>query len=291
MERVSSMVDKCSHHETPFEQTIFTLDDFEKIDTLANVALGSVALGYFRPRAHEHEHVHDDDDDLDHNKLHNVELARAAGEEQSSLHFSPVISGDATRLHQKNGHSTSHHTVYVLKLISKVSVYRQNQANRIITEASILSTLKHPFICRLYGKFQTPKDLVLVLERVSGGDLWSVMYEASDAPRVARLGGSYLSLDLVRFYIASLILALEFMHKKDIAYRNLKPENVLIDDRGYVRLVGFGFAKKYPFIDASGEHQHRSFTFCGTLGKTSQIFKFEGFSIIAILEFIFLHRA
>jgi serine/threonine protein kinase len=158
---------------------------------------------------------------------------------------------------------------FVLKIISKAIASRQKQEVHVMAEAQALKSLKHPFLCRLYGKFQTPKDLVLVLERVSGGDLWCVMYEATDVPRVSRMGGSYLSLDLVRFYIASLILALEFMHQRGTAFRNLKPENVLIDDRGYVRLVGFGFAKKYPFTDDSGVQQHRSFTFCGTLGRPS----------------------
>ena len=70
---------------------------------------------------------------------------------------------------------------------------------------------------------------------------------------------------MVRFYAASIALALEHMHDRNIAYRNLKPETVLLDNDGYIRLTGMGFAKRVPFINAQGTLSGQTFTFCGTL--------------------------
>lgn len=69
----------------------------------------------------------------------------------------------------------------------------------------------------------------------------------------------------VKFYIANMVIALEHMHSKDIAYRNLKPENVLLHANGYLVLVGLGLAKKIPYICPGEELKYfKSFTICGT---------------------------
>ncbi len=64
---------------------------------------------------------------------------------------------------------------------------------------------------------------------------------------------------LARFYVAGIVLALEYLHANDIVYRDLKPENVFMDSSGYVKLGDFGFAK----VLDSGRRTH---TFCGTPG-------------------------
>jgi serine/threonine protein kinase len=102
---------------------------------------------------------------------------------------------------------------------------------------------------------------VLVLERCTGGDLWTVIYEEESL----RDDDGFLHMDVVRFYAGSIALALEHMHDRNIAYRNLKPETVLLDRNGYIRLTGMGFAKRVPFINAQGTLSGQTFTFCGTL--------------------------
>jgi len=77
------------------------------------------------------------------------------------------------------------------------------------------------------------------------------------APNIKVLFG--MSEHLARFYIASLVLALDYLHSHDIVYRDLKPENVFIDETGYIKLGDFGFAKTLP----KGK---RTYTFCGTPG-------------------------
>jgi serine/threonine protein kinase len=69
----------------------------------------------------------------------------------------------------------------------------------------------------------------------------------------------------VKFYLASVILALSHLHKHDVAYRNLKPENILIDDKGHIKLTGFSLAKTLPYADEQGVLQNKTFTVCGTV--------------------------
>ena len=73
-----------------------------------------------------------------------------------------------------------------------------------------------------------------MLERCTGGDLWTVIYEED----YLRDADGFLPLHVVKFYAASIALALEHMHDRNIAYRNLKPETVLLDNDGYIRLTG-----------------------------------------------------
>ena len=66
---------------------------------------------------------------------------------------------------------------------------------------------------------------------------------------------------VVRFYIANVILAFRHIHAMNIAYRDLKPENLLIDVAGYLKVIDFGFAKKFPFLK-NGVVQEKTYTLC-----------------------------
>ena len=104
-----------------------------------------------------------------------------------------------------------------------------------------------PHTVRLLGTFQDATKLYMCTEVVMGGELFN---------RLNRVGGTISERDAA-FYAACVALGLEYMQRKHYVYRDLKPENLLVDETGYVKIADFGFAKKLP----PGE---RAFTLCGT---------------------------
>ena len=124
-------------------------------------------------------------------------------------------------------------------------------ADLIILYIRILEKIDHPFIVNLRYAFQTQKKLYMVLEYVCGGDLFQHLSLVE-----------VLSEERARFYAAEIYLALAFLHSHSIVYRDLKPENVLIDLEGHVKLTDFGLAKELQHK----EHDEKECTktFCGT---------------------------
>lgn len=140
--------------------------------------------------------------------------------------------------------------VYALKQLLKSEVVEHKQQVNVMNEKNVMIQCKHPFVLRLFQTFKDPKKLYMLLEFVQGGELFSVLHPAHP-PR----GVDGVPDHAAKFYAAGVILALEHLHNKDIAYRDMKPENCLIDKLGYPKLVDFGFAK---IIES------KSFTLCGT---------------------------
>lgn len=139
--------------------------------------------------------------------------------------------------------------IYAMKVLSKRAIVQKKEIAHTIGERNILvrtTVAKSSFIVGLKFSFQTPTDLYLVTDYMSGGELfWHLQKEGR------------FKEDRAKFYIAELILALENLHDNDIVYRDLKPENVLLDANGHVALCDFGLSKANP---AGG----RTNTFCGT---------------------------
>jgi serine/threonine protein kinase len=99
--------------------------------------------------------------------------------------------------------------------------------------------------------------VVMVMDRMNGGfDLWFLLYDPtyfrSFPFRPAVSGQRGLPLDLIRFIIASIVEGLGYLHSQKIAFRNLKPEKVMLDSKGHVKLTGFGLAKRIPFTRGLG---------------------------------------
>ena len=121
------------------------------------------------------------------------------------------------------------------------------------TEKSILSQFTHPFLVRLYCSFQNHEKLYMGLEYLHGGELFQHLKEAKRFPE-----------NLARFYAAEVILAIDFLHSKDIIYRDIKPENILVDENGHLKLTDFGLSKT-GITSAGGKTAGvKTRTFCGT---------------------------
>jgi len=122
---------------------------------------------------------------------------------------------------------------YALKCISRLQAIKHNQCEALTLEREILLENDHPFIVKVVRTFKDRRYLYFLTEVVNGGELY-------DAIR----GIGILSQAQAQFYTGSLTLALESLHERNIAYRDLKPENVLLDSQGYVKLIDFGCALK-----------------------------------------------
>jgi len=133
---------------------------------------------------------------------------------------------------------------FALKMLKKSEIIKLKQVEHIKAEKNILSQISHPFIVNLYTSFQDEKNLYMLQEYVIGGELFSQLR------KVGRF-----SNDTSRFYAAEIVLALEYLHERQIVYRDLKPENLLIDKDGHLKITDFGFAKYV---------EDRTWTLCGT---------------------------
>jgi len=133
-----------------------------------------------------------------------------------------------------------------LKCMVKQQIVDMKMTNSINNERLIMSHIGHPFLLRLVTTFQDKDQVYMVLDYVCGGELFS---------RLADL--HHLQFAHSRFYAACVVSAFEHLHRKEIIYRDLKPENLLIDREGYLKVVDFGFAKKL-------KRNEKTFTTCGT---------------------------
>ncbi|GBE82373.1 cAMP dependent protein kinase [Sparassis latifolia] len=140
--------------------------------------------------------------------------------------------------------SPSSLNAFALKVLRKSEIVRLRQVEHVNAERYILSRVRHPFIVDCYATFQDSLNIYMLLSYVPGGELFTHLRRARR-----------FTPDVTRFYLATIILALKYLHTFNIIYRDLKPENLLLDSRGYLRLTDFGFAK---IVD------DRTWTLCGT---------------------------
>jgi len=131
-----------------------------------------------------------------------------------------------------------------LKIIKKSEVIRLKQVEHVKAEKQILSSISHPFIVDLLASFQDEQRLYLLMEYVNGGELFSYLRREGRLPN-----------DHAAFYAAETILAFEYLHSMNVVYRDLKPENLLLDWQGHIKITDFGFAKVV---------EDRTWTLCGT---------------------------
>ncbi|PPS06636.1 hypothetical protein GOBAR_AA14007 [Gossypium barbadense] len=121
-------------------------------------------------------------------------------------------------------------TYFAMKVMDKALLASRKKLPRAQTEREILQSLDHPFLPTLYTHFETQKLSCLVMEFCPGGDLHALRQ---------RQPGKYFSEQAARFYVAEVLLALEYLHMLGIIYRDLKPENVLVREDGHIMLSDF----------------------------------------------------
>jgi len=149
--------------------------------------------------------------------------------------------GKVMRVHHKKTKQ-----VYAMKMLEKDYIRKNDQVLNIFTERGILSKLNHPFIVSLQYAFQTKTKLYFVMDYCSGGDFFGFL----------KIKRKFTESE-TRFYAGEIALALDCLHRHDIVYRDLKPENMLLDRTGHIKMTDFGLSK-----NLSKENLMK--TFCGS---------------------------
>jgi len=132
----------------------------------------------------------------------------------------------------------------VIKILKKKEILRLKQVEHILNEKNILSKIDHPFIVNLKCTFQDQRYVYLVMEYIVGGEFFTHLRRHRRFPNKT-----------AQFYAAHIVLVFQYLHSKEIVYRDLKPENLLIDKTGHLKITDFGFAKIV---------ESRTWTLCGT---------------------------
>ncbi|KAJ0412732.1 hypothetical protein ATCC90586_002362 [Pythium insidiosum] len=137
--------------------------------------------------------------------------------------------------------------IYAMKVLKKASVFAKNQVEHTKSERRILRDIDHPFVVRLRYAFQSEDKLYLVMDYYNGGSLFFHLKKSRK-----------FSEKRAKFYAAQLVVSMAHLHELNIAYRDLKLENILMDDRGFIALTDFGLSKENVDVPDGAK------TFCGT---------------------------
>ncbi|XP_042904976.1 cAMP-dependent protein kinase catalytic subunit 3 isoform X2 [Parasteatoda tepidariorum] len=133
---------------------------------------------------------------------------------------------------------------FAMKILEIADVIQLKQSEHVKNEKSLLVQVQHPFIIELLWTHHDETCLYMLFEYACGGELFTYLRNAGR-----------FSCTTSMFYAAEIVLALDYLHKLCIAYRDLKPENLLLDRDGHLKITDFGFAKRLT---------DKTWTLCGT---------------------------
>ncbi|GAB6019954.1 cAMP-dependent protein kinase [Chamberlinius hualienensis] len=133
---------------------------------------------------------------------------------------------------------------YAMKALAISDVIKLKQVEHVRNEKSILAQIDHPFVIKMYWTHHDRKFLYMLFEYVNGGELFTYLRNAGRFSNSAS-----------NFYAAEIVSVLDYLHQRAIVYRDLKPENLLLDHQGHLKITDFGFAKVL---------HDRTWTLCGT---------------------------
>ncbi|CAN0874910.1 PHOT1 [Linum grandiflorum] len=160
-----------------------------------------------------------------------IQKIQESGEQIGLKHFKPLKplgSGDTGSVHLVELCGTG--LYFAMKAMDKNVMLNRNKVHRACAEREILDMLDHPFLPALYASFQTKTHICLITDYYAGGELFLLL---------DRQPSKVLKEDAVRFYAAEVIVALEYLHCQGVIYRDLKPENVLLQSNGHISLTDF----------------------------------------------------
>ena len=137
--------------------------------------------------------------------------------------------------------------LYAMKILSKKQIKLKHQEEHTKTERDLMVKINNPFIVNINFAFQDDSKLYIVSDFMQGGDMFYHLHSKKKFEE-----------SIVKFYAIELILGLGFLHKNNMIYRDLKPENVLMDSKGHLKISDFGLSKILENPD------DKAYTICGT---------------------------
>ena len=184
-------------------------------------------------------------------EIYNQEVAkfRKAREKQSIRDYESIAiigRGAFGEVHVCREKKTG--KIYAIKKIKKYILVIKNQIRHILNEQILMSKASSPWIVELKASFQEDDYLYLVMEYLPGGDLMNLLIQKDT-----------LTEKEAKFYIAELILAIESIHNLDCIHRDIKPDNVLIDKNGHIKLSDFGLAKISDKLYEKEEEKYQNY--------------------------------
>ena len=161
------------------------------------------------------------------NVIHTIELVT-----RNSFEFLHLIGrGGFSKVWKVKWKKTG--TIFALKEMSKPRIIDKKCESTILLERDLLSKMNHPFIVNMHFSFQDINSLYLVMDLITGKDL---RYHLSQKKK--------FSSEISKFFLACTILGLEYIHYNNILHRDIKPDNLVIDKNGYVKITDFGISRE-----------------------------------------------